>query len=69
MGLEVLWFEKIPPKGKEKQPFFVFSEVIFFGIFFVQVWGNLGKNPSLPQKFAWSYTDGAIFTLRFGWCS
>jgi len=23
---------------------------------FVQVWGNSGKNPSHPQKFAFSYT-------------
>jgi len=33
-----------------------FLEVIFFGVFFGQVWGNLGKNPSHPQKFACSYT-------------
>jgi len=36
----------------------VFLEVIFFGVFFGQVWGNLGKNPSHPQKFACSYTYG-----------
>jgi len=27
----------------------------FFGVFFRQVWGNLGKNPSHPQKIACSY--------------
>jgi len=25
-----------------------FLRVIFFGVFFGQVWGNLGKNPSHP---------------------
>ena len=28
----------------------------FFWTFFRQVWGNLGKNPSHPQKFTCSYT-------------
>jgi len=27
-----------------------------FGVFFGQVWGNLGKNPSHPKKFACFYT-------------
>ena len=31
-----------------------FLEGIFFGGFFGQVWRNLGKNPSRPQKFACS---------------
>jgi len=34
----------------------LFLEVTFFGVFFGQVWGNLGKNYSHPQKFACSYT-------------
>jgi len=38
----------------------LFLEVIFFRIFFGQVWGNLGKNPSHPQKFACSYTYDAL---------
>jgi len=29
--------------------FYFFLEVIFFGVFFGQVWGNLGKNPSHPK--------------------
>jgi len=28
--------------------FFAFFEIIFFGVFFGQVWRNLGKNPSHP---------------------
>jgi len=32
-----------------------FLEVIF-GVFFGQVWGNVGKNASHPQKVACSYT-------------
>jgi len=32
-------------------------EIIFFGVFFGQVWGNLGKNPLYTQKFASSYTN------------
>jgi len=31
-------------------------EVILFEVFFGQIWGNLGKNLSHPQKFACSYT-------------
>jgi len=27
-----------------------------FGVFFRAIWGNSDKNPSRPQKFAWSYT-------------
>jgi len=41
--LDVPWFE------------IVFFEVIFLE-FFRAIWGNLGKNPSHPQKFACSYT-------------
>jgi len=33
-----------------------FLEVILFGVFFGQVWGNLGKHFSHSQKFACSYT-------------
>jgi len=35
---------------------FFIVKVIFFGVFFGQVRGNLGKNPSHPQKFACSST-------------
>jgi len=35
---------------------YLFLEVISSGVFFWQVCGNLGKNPSHPQKFACSYT-------------
>jgi len=38
-----------------KSRFFVF-EVIFFGVFYGQFRGNLGKNPSHPQNFACFYT-------------
>ena len=42
----------------------IFLEVIFFGVFFGQVWGNLGKNPLHPQKFACSYTF--VYDIKFG---
>jgi len=43
------------------------NAVVFFGRsfsleFFGQVWGNLGKNHSHPQKFACSYT----YAWKFG---
>ena len=41
----VLWFKQM---HQEMQSFFL--EVIFFGAFFGQVYGNLGENPSHPQK-------------------
>jgi len=37
-----------------------FFEVIFFGVFFGQVWGNLGNNPSHTQIFVSFYTYAAI---------
>jgi len=38
----------------------VFLEIIFFGVFFGRVWGNLGKNPSHPQELACStYGEGS----------
>jgi len=40
-----------------------FFEVVFFGVFFGQVYGNLGKNPLHPQKFACSYTYDSIIRL------
>jgi len=35
---------------------------IFFEFLYGNVWGNMGKNPSNPQKFACSYTyvDGCL---------
>jgi len=41
-----------------------FVEVIFFGVVFRQVWGNLGKNLLHPQKFACSYTYGKYSGLN-----
>jgi len=41
----------------------VFLEVIFFGVFFRQVWENLGKSPSHPQEFALSCTFGTLHFL------
>ena len=55
MVLEVVWFDKIRPKWKEMW-LFVFFLFFFFGLIFGQVCGNLGKNPSHPKKFAYSYT-------------
>jgi len=51
MALDVLLLEK---NGAQNQHFLkvIFCSVVFFG----QVWENLGKNPSHPQKFACSYT-------------
>jgi len=40
-----------------------FLEVTFFGTFFGQVWGNLGKNSSQPQKFACSYTYASYISI------
>jgi len=40
---------------------YLFFEVIFFGVFFGHVWGNLGKNPSHPQKVA-SYTYASFIS-------
>jgi len=50
---------------------FVFFNFIFFGLFFGQVCGNLGKNPSHPQKFACSYACAQTcwsYTHAFFWC-
>jgi len=49
--------------GTQNQNADVFMEIIFFGVFFGQVWGNLGKYPSHPQKFACSYT----YALKVSW--
>jgi len=52
MAPNVLWFEEIVPN-------MVFTRKDSHKVaqqFFVQVWGNSGKNPSHPQKFACSYT-------------
>ena len=43
-----------------------FSEVIFCRVFFGQVWGNLGKNPSHPQKFAYCFTYAVATNVRRG---
>ena len=52
MTFDVFWFEKHAPKMKSNR----FFGSHFFGVFFGQVWENLGKTPSRPQKFACSYT-------------
>jgi len=36
------------------------NAVVFFWRSFFRQWGNLGKNPSHPQKFACSYTYGSV---------
>jgi len=51
---KMIW--KIRPAWKKRSRlFFLFLEVIFFGVFFGQVSGNLCKHPSHLQKFACSY--------------
>jgi len=54
----LIW--KNTPTWKEMQSFLFifiyFFEVIIFGLFFGQVCGNFGKNPSHSQAFACSYT-------------
>ena len=59
MVLEVRWFEKVRPTKCKR----VFLEVTFFGNFFGQVWGNLGKNSSQPQKFACIYTNASYILI------
>jgi len=41
-------------------------EVIFFGVFFGQVWGNLGKNLSHPSKFACLPDPTPMIAHQFG---
>jgi len=58
MVFEVLWFENIRSTWNEMQSFFFLfgGHFLWSRLFFGQVCGNLGKNPSDPQKFACSYT-------------
>jgi len=66
MEPNVLWFEKMVTwrvffrRSSEIWSSYTKSGQIFFG----QVWGNLGKNPSHPQKFTCSYT----YVLNYGSC-
>jgi len=69
-SLYVLWFYKNGTKIEVQMSFFwksnldkngawsalVYFEVIFFGGVFEQVWENLSKNPSHPQKSSCPYT-------------
>ena len=55
MVLEVCFDLKNAPNMKRNAIVFFCGSYILWSSF-VQVWGNLGKNPSYPQKFACSYT-------------
>jgi len=49
---------------------YFFLEVIFFEVFFGQVCGNLGKNPSHPEKDVCSYAcaqTGWLWFLLIVW--
>jgi len=48
--------ENTSKNGTQNHMRSLFLEVTFFWSFFRQVWGNSGKNPSQPQKFACSYS-------------